>query len=309
MHISVLICSHHPREDYLRRVLEALRAQTLSYDEWELLLIDNGSREPLSARWDLSWHPRGRHVREDELGLTAARLRGIRESTGKLLVFVDDDNVLDSSYLEKTVELAASHPMLSCFGGSSLPEFEIPPPAWATEYLPQFLALYTVTRDGWGNIRDVRLSPFGAGLVIRRHVGELYIKRAQEKSNMMRLGRTGKRLYGYEDSEIVECARKSGAGSGRFAALQLTHLIPRERLTLDYFLRHAEDDAYSHVFFREQNGLESVAPPPSGPRKLILLAKSLLHGDPPEHRQIDRARWRGYERGIRAWQESQSAQD
>ena len=57
LEISVIICTHNPREDYLRRVLKALRAQSLSAEQWELLLIDNASKEPLAAAWDLSCSP------------------------------------------------------------------------------------------------------------------------------------------------------------------------------------------------------------------------------------------------------------
>jgi glycosyltransferase involved in cell wall biosynthesis len=92
--LSVIICTHNPRSDYLRRTLESLRAQTLPTKEWELLLVDNASSEPLASRWDLRWHDNALHVREEELGLTPARLRGIRQSRGRLLIFVDDeDNV------------------------------------------------------------------------------------------------------------------------------------------------------------------------------------------------------------------------
>ena len=74
MNISVVICSHNPREDYLRRVLAALKAQTLPKEQWELLLIDNASKEPLAGRW-VFWHPYARIIRENQLGLTPARLR------------------------------------------------------------------------------------------------------------------------------------------------------------------------------------------------------------------------------------------
>ena len=91
--LSVIICTHNPREGILNRVLDALKAQTLPRGRWELLLVDNASKVPLDSQWDLTWHAQARHIREEELGLTPARLRGIRESQGKLLVFVDDDNV------------------------------------------------------------------------------------------------------------------------------------------------------------------------------------------------------------------------
>jgi glycosyltransferase involved in cell wall biosynthesis len=103
LNLSVVICSHNPRPDYLARVLAALQAQTLPLADWELLLIDNASAEPLEGRFDLSWHPNARHVREEVLGLTPARLRGIAEAASPLLVFVDDDNVLSSDYLAQVV--------------------------------------------------------------------------------------------------------------------------------------------------------------------------------------------------------------
>ncbi len=93
--ISVILCTHNPRADYLDRVLVGLRRQTLSFQHWELVLIDNASKEKVADRFDIGWHPNGRNIREDELSLTPARLRGIAESVAELLVFVDDDNVLD----------------------------------------------------------------------------------------------------------------------------------------------------------------------------------------------------------------------
>src|ERR1700740_1615244 len=78
--VSVILCTHNPRHDYLSRVLASLREQTLPAEQWEFLVVDNHSKQPLAEIWDISWHPHGRHIREDELGLTAARLRGIQEA-------------------------------------------------------------------------------------------------------------------------------------------------------------------------------------------------------------------------------------
>src|SRR5260221_12668969 len=116
MECSVIICTHNPRPDYLRRVLDALRAQTLPKEQWELLLIDNASKEPLAWAWDLSWHPQARNLREDEPGLTPARLRGIRESTSNLLLFVDADNVLAPDNLAVALRLGSLHPHFGDLG-------------------------------------------------------------------------------------------------------------------------------------------------------------------------------------------------
>jgi GT2 family glycosyltransferase len=159
--VSVVIPTHNPRMDYLRRVLEALRGQTLAKGLWELVIVDNGSRLPLkagagqqdnrsagpqncgtslpshiptlppsTAHLDLSWHQNARIVREEKLGLTFARLRGFAEVKGELIVMVDDDNVLAPDYLETTVRIAQAHPELGAFGGKCLPEFEVEPERW-----------------------------------------------------------------------------------------------------------------------------------------------------------------------------------
>jgi hypothetical protein len=46
--LSVILCTHNPRPDYLSRVLASLRGQTLPAEQWEFLLIDNASRQPLT---------------------------------------------------------------------------------------------------------------------------------------------------------------------------------------------------------------------------------------------------------------------
>jgi len=61
--ISVVICSHNPRVDYLARMLGALQAQTLPSSDWELLFVDNASSSRLEDICDLSWHPNARYIR------------------------------------------------------------------------------------------------------------------------------------------------------------------------------------------------------------------------------------------------------
>ena len=110
--LSVIICTDNPRLHYLRRVLDALRAQTLPLEQWELLLVDNASSEPLAARVDLTWHPLASHLREPALGLTPARLRGMSAARAPVLVFVDDDNVLQREYLANARIIATEYPQL-----------------------------------------------------------------------------------------------------------------------------------------------------------------------------------------------------
>jgi glycosyltransferase involved in cell wall biosynthesis len=243
--ISVIICSHNPRRNYLHRVLDALGRQSLPHQQWELLLIDNASDAPLEPDWDLSWHPNGRHVFEPELGLSAARLCGMRESSGTVIVFVDDDNVLDPDYLSIALSIDRAWPALGTWGsGATLPEFEIQPPRHLKDLLPS-LALRDTAVARWGNIHTEEITPWGAGLCVRRQVADAYLRHWDE-SKFRITDRTGALLLGGGDVEISFVARDRGLGTGVFPELKLLHLIPKDRIAPDYLFKLYQAGCTTH---------------------------------------------------------------
>jgi glycosyltransferase involved in cell wall biosynthesis len=245
--LSVILCTHNPRPDYFRRVLAALQEQTAPLEEWELLLVDNASERCLVDAWDISWHPFGRHIREDEPGLTPARLRGIRESCGELLVFVDDDNILSPDFLNQALTIPPLHPHLGVFGSGLLkPEFEVEPPR---ELVPRLslLALRSVRYAMWSNnIGDSDCIPWGAGLCVTRRVASLYEDLVDKLNVSMFLDRRGKQLFSGGDDIFSWACIGVGQGFGVFPNLRITHLIPAARLNRRYYLRLIHDHAFSH---------------------------------------------------------------
>lgn len=255
--MSVVVCTHNPHEERLGRVMESLREQTLGRGEWELLLIDNASKERLSGRVDLSWHPAGRHIVEEELGLTPARLRGIAESRGELLVWVDDDNVLNRNYLEEAWRVGERHPRLGVWGGNLTGEFEGGLPEWAGPYLG-YLAVRGVERAKWHNEYDATTAPPGAGMAVRREVAEEYAARVKGSPVRRQLGRRGNSLASCEDTDVAFTGVDMGYGSGVFPELGLVHLIPAGRLTEEYLLRLVEGIWCSLTLLKLVRGLETV---------------------------------------------------
>lgn len=117
---TVIIYTHNPRPDSLRRLLDALKAQTLPRDQWNLWLVDKASKEPLADAWDLTWHSCARHIREDELGLTPASLHGIREFLGTPIVFLGEDNLLTPDFLFQVLAVNSACPKHDALDGSIL---------------------------------------------------------------------------------------------------------------------------------------------------------------------------------------------
>lgn len=252
--ISVIICTHNPRRDYLERVLQALKSQTLPLDLWELLIIDNASDYLLSSEINLSWHPQARYLREDELGLTPARLRGIKEAKNDNLVFVDDDNILDADYLEVALRISKEYKFIGAWGGQIRPEFEIDPPEWTKPHWGR-LAIREFDQDKWSNLlHQHETTPCGAGLCIRKSVAKKYAESVCTQSARINLGRRGDRLTACEDSDLAFTACDMGLGTGQFTALKMTHLIPASRLQLDYLEKLVEGMAYSSTILKSIRG-------------------------------------------------------
>jgi glycosyltransferase involved in cell wall biosynthesis len=297
MKCSVIICTHNPRENYLLRVLAGLQTQTLPLDQWELVLIDNASTKPLVGRFDLSWHPHARHIREEELGLTPARLRGIGEARAEILIFVDDDNVLAPDYLEQALMVGEQWPFIGAWGGSLIPEFEIVPPSWCLDQAWR-LAILDVKEDVWSNLREgFATIPAGAGMCVRKSVGMRFVEWCQINKKSKTLDRAGTSLSGYGDVDLAHCALDIGLGTGKSTRLHLTHLIPSSRLTLDYFVRHSEGDAVSFMMFRAIRGLPVEKPDSSFFTNVKRRIHRLLSRKPKEFFTMEAAARRGFKKG------------
>lgn len=250
--ISVVICTHNPREDYLRRVLKALDLQTLCKDLWELLLIDNASAESLSEKYDLSWHPNARHVREEELGLTPTRIRGIRETCADLLVFVDDDNVLAPNYLDQAFKIAHERSWVGAFCGNIEPEFECEPEP-ALGKLVDWVGVVRVKEEKWAlapGCSAMDYAPIGAGMVVRKKVAKHYADLSNAHPLRKNLDRVGTSLLCHGDTDLALCSCDIGLAVGQFPQLQLAHLIPSRRVCEEYIFSLIESAAFSDAIFR-----------------------------------------------------------
>jgi glycosyltransferase involved in cell wall biosynthesis len=237
--LSVILCAHNSKEASVRRVLDALAVQSLPADRWELVIVDNASNPPLAEK---GWHlpANARIVVEPELGLTPARVAGIRSASAAIVVLIDDDTVPDQTYLHVAREHMRTYADVGAAGGRIQGEFEVPPPSWASGFL-DLLAL----RD-FGD-RPIRAliynevgpwEPCGAGMVIRAEVARTYANRASDPARR-RLDRVGASLSSCGDTDLARTATDIGLLLAYEPRLRLTHLIPAGRTRLRYLARLA----------------------------------------------------------------------
>lgn len=283
--LSLIICTHNPRTDYLSRTLDGLKVQDMSTDDWEFLLVDNASTEAVKPRFDISWHPNGVNLHESELGLTPARLCGIRHARGSLLLFVDDDNILEPNYVRDAIRIGQEHPQLGVWGGQQTGEFEIDPPEQIRPHL-DMLAIRSVPRAIWSNLYSWETTPAGAGMVIRANIAQAYLKKSVESTLMQGLDRKGNSLASGGDIDMAYTAVDMGFGAGLFPELRLTHLIGKGRLTEEYMLRIKAGITYSGMIVEYLRGIERPATVQSGLRAAIAKLYHRLTKSPFEYRML-----------------------
>lgn len=118
-----------PCFNYGQFLMEAVRsalAQTLS--NIEIVVVDDGSTDALTQRVlsECTRLPGVEVLRQENRGLSAARNSGISATTARYITCLDADDVMDPTYLEKSVtmleirkECGVAYPLVALFGQES----------------------------------------------------------------------------------------------------------------------------------------------------------------------------------------------
>lgn len=110
MMISVQICSYN-RSALLKKALEGVFRQDFPTDEFEIILVDDGSTDDTAAMVKtLSAPCRLEYLYQPNSGLATARNRGIRAAGGKYVLFIDDDIMADPHLLKEHLDMHLKYP-------------------------------------------------------------------------------------------------------------------------------------------------------------------------------------------------------
>jgi glucosyl-dolichyl phosphate glucuronosyltransferase len=236
--VTVAIATYN-RADFLRQTLAGIVAQQFPRDHFEVLVIDNDSQDHTRAVVTefAPAHPAPRYIHETKRGLSHARNRAITEARGEFIVFGDDDILVAPDWLAQlTVPLLAdSAGRIGAVGGEVIPVFPDGLPDWIAEWHAPL-----AYRTDAGPL-DPRHYPMGANLAFRRDV------LVQLGMFEPALGRTGKNLFGGDETEMIRRIRAAGLEVWFAPGAAVRHQMPASRTTFRYAARHAFDSARSRV--------------------------------------------------------------
>jgi glycosyltransferase involved in cell wall biosynthesis len=284
---SFILCAHNPRIDVLQRVLRACMEQDTTAP-YGVCLVDSASSIPITSAllgYDVEI------VRVETPGLALARASGIEKATRDPIIFVDDDTILDTDYLEHALAIFCRYPFLGAVGGQLLPEFEgsLPLPE---RYYRERLAIREFTGEHWSNRwDDFATTPIGGGMVVRRELARAWVRELNNHAWGKTLGRTGTALTGGEDIHLIHTVCSSGFGKGVFEQLKLTHYMPAYRLTPEFLERIVEGNAKSWVLLKAL--LTDAKAPPSSLRSKVRTLLEIANCRNGLDRKLLRAQSRG----------------
>jgi glycosyltransferase involved in cell wall biosynthesis len=110
MNFSLVIPTRN-RAQALRLTLQHLSLSNYPFDDFEVLVVDDGSSDHTAAVLD-EWSQKLplRWFYQDHGGTSRARNRAIQEARGRHILFIDDDVLVPPDFLQRHARLQAAHP-------------------------------------------------------------------------------------------------------------------------------------------------------------------------------------------------------
>ncbi|MGB7443861.1 MAG: hormogonium polysaccharide biosynthesis glycosyltransferase HpsE [Coleofasciculaceae cyanobacterium] len=229
-------------EKRLPEVLECLlifcqrqSAGKTEYFSWEVIVVDNNSTDSTAQivqSYQQSWpcqYPL-RYCFEPQQGAAFARKLAVKKAQGKLVGFLDDDNLPAANWLEAAYAFAQEHPQAGAYGSQIHGAFEKTPPENFHRLAP-FLA---ITERGSQPLRyepTKKVLPPSAGLVVRK---QAWLESVPPEQILT--GRTLNNVVTSEDLEILCYIQAKGWEIWYNPAMEINHKIPSWRLEREYLL-------------------------------------------------------------------------
>lgn len=242
MNVSVILCTFN-RCATLNQALESVLASEMpDSTTWEVLVVDNNSTDQTREVVEnvrVRYPKKVRYLFEGTQGLSRARNAGIECAQGDVIVFVDDDVIVDRGWLRALTSLFLDG-RWSGGGGPVLPRWTQKPPKWLPGPSRYGLAPLAMFDPGLpaGPLQE---PPFGANMAFRR---EMFAKYGGFRTD---LGRCGSNMLSNEDTEFGKRLLTGGERLGFEPVAVVYHPVQANRLRRSYFLAWWYDKGRSDI--------------------------------------------------------------
>ena len=252
MDLSIVISTYNNAAS-LMRTLESVAKQNADKSAWECVVVNNNSTDDTTARVAAFAKEHAdiniKLVDEPQQGLSYARNRGVAESKGQVIAFIDDDETINEGFVSAYIDLFLNH---GAFVGAGALKvcYDSARPKWMSHYTEKMIAnpldlgksITYISRD---------VTPTGGNMAFNREVFNLY------GGFDVDLGRKGKVLSGGEENDMFDRIRDLGERIFYTPHAIAYHHIADRKLTAEYFDRLAYGVGVSKRLRAEKYGTEN----------------------------------------------------
>ena len=230
MELSIIISTYNNSASLMRTLL-SVSEQDADKNIWECVVVNNNSTDDTAEQFAAFAKEHAdiniRLVDEPQQGLSHARNRGIVESKGQFLVFIDDDETVNEGFVSAYIDLFQNHGAFIAAGALKV-RYDSARPRWMSHYTEKMIAnpldlgkdIITITSS---------VMPTGGNMAFNHEVFNLY-------GNFdTSLGRRGNELFGGEENDLFERIRDLGERIFYTPHAIAYHHIADKKLTAEYF--------------------------------------------------------------------------
>lgn len=253
--VSVVVPTRN-RAGLLRGALASMVQQTWPADDYEVIVVDNGSTDAtcrVVREIEADSRVAVRHVHEPHIGLHRARHAGAIHARGHLVLYGEDDIVAAEDWVQNMANCFRARPDLAAVGGKISPQWVDDPPDWLFQFGTRMnfglLGLLDLG-DGFFTV-PASQGVYGGNFAIRKAI--LF-----EVGGFNPDGVPDDQLMYRGDGEMG--LQKKIRGMGYEVAYNgkavVSHLIDRRRMTVEYILARSHREGYSRAYarFRDHGG-------------------------------------------------------
>lgn len=235
--LSIGLCVYN-KEKEVSLALESLINQSISLNLFEIIVIDNNSTDNTAqvVLEFINQHSEYsiKYIKEANQGVSFARNRAYLEASGDYVVYFDDDEIADESWLENYFLSIEKYPQAVILAGKVLVEYaDSDFAAQANEYIDKWFAAYDYGDE------DIVLSNelIERGKVDYPIAGNMAIKVSYLKQIGgfdTNLGRSKGLMLGGEETKLTKDALNSGLPVVYVPQSVVRHVVIKERCSLDF---------------------------------------------------------------------------
>lgn len=247
MLVTVAICTWN-RARLLESTLTRLRELRIPEGiDWELLIVNNNCTDDTDEVIARHAHTLPiRRLFESKQGIAHARNCASRAARGELLLWTDDDVLVDLNWLAEYVKAANDWPDAVFFGGTIDPWFVSPQPRWLRRNFDQIGMIFPIRQLGEKTFplpAEERI--LCANMALRTFVFQRY---SYDTRMDRRLPGFGEFSAACEDHELIDRLRRDGYRGMWVGSARVLHYAAPERMT----------KAFARVWWSEQAQLYAI---------------------------------------------------